>query len=152
MTKYIVVVGKPDSGKTSAIRRFLEDYANIPYHWKDITIVFSEKKVGNAIARAIGVTSSGDKPNDLSRDIAFLKARNCDVIVCAAHSTTRGSEQQLDVVDLPKQKIPNHKSFRVSATLNVVCKNALTTGNSLFIIDKINLRDRDAAALIEQHL
>ena len=90
MTKIIVVRGSNNSGKTSVIRRFLEksNVGKIPYERKDITVVVQAKKIPATCV--IGATSAGDPGADrikaLQQNLAFLRARNCDVIVCAART------------------------------------------------------------------
>jgi hypothetical protein len=105
MPTIIVVLGAKNSGKTSAVRKFLEDYANIPNQKKDITVVVPLKKRTWPKHEAIGVTSAGDLAATNSSNyneqwkalrgrLQFLEARDCYSIVTAARTSQNSKNIQ----------------------------------------------------------
>lgn len=97
MPKVIVVVGEPGSGKTSAIRQFLEDRGVfLKQSARDITLVIPIIKNGQTIIS--GITSAGDIVADVEDNRDCLKAYKCDVYVCAARLCTRQTSATYDVV------------------------------------------------------
>lgn len=84
MHKIIAVTGPGNSGKTGSIRQFLADRGIVYMRRGDITIVIPIRKAGRTLV--VGVASGGDTGAVAERNIRFLTARNCDIIICAAKS------------------------------------------------------------------
>lgn len=80
----IVVVGPPNSGKTTAIRAFVER----PYNFLKKTgpgeILVAIPVYKRTRRLWVGVASKGDSVKDAKNVLSQLFARNCDAIVCAA--------------------------------------------------------------------
>jgi predicted phosphoribosyltransferase len=83
--KMIVVLGPPNSGKTTAIREFV---ARRPYNYLrktgpgEILVAIPVRRQNQRLW--VGVASKGDSVNDVNNVLSQLFARNCDAIVCAA--------------------------------------------------------------------
>lgn len=98
------MVGRANTGKTTAIRQFVKLCGWEKLHGVEVKIVLPYKD------KWIGVASKGDSEKDVSTALNALHARDCDVIVCAARpnkvyaAVTQFASQegyQLHVVSTP---------------------------------------------------
>ena len=84
MPKVILVAGSYNTGKTSSIRKFVEN-RRIHHHKRgDISLIFPVLKTKRRLI--VGVASGGDNVSVVNKNIAFLGPRLCDVIVLASKS------------------------------------------------------------------
>ncbi len=83
--RVILVCGPANSGRTESIRRFLGSLGmHFPNRPSDVTVVVQIQKDG--ILRNLGITSAGEEPEAIKRNLQFLNRYPWDVIVCAAKS------------------------------------------------------------------
>lgn len=88
MPQIIWIRGTSNSGKTSSIRKFLENRGIFfPENPKDISVVLPIQKNGKTYK--IGVASAGDTAQLVMRNFTFLNPHNCDFIVCASKASGR---------------------------------------------------------------
>lgn len=82
--KIIVVLGPADTGKTTAIRQFLEGPGRRlrKIAAGEVKVILPVKRGGKT--RWVGVASKGDSPRDVAIALTEFQQRNCDVAVCAA--------------------------------------------------------------------
>ncbi|MBY3183348.1 hypothetical protein HFO24_16980 [Rhizobium laguerreae] len=84
MTKVIVVQGISSSGKTSSIRKFVEDLG-VFLPQGDIRLALPYQKGGRTFC--VGVSSAGDNVQALNAAFNFLLQLKCDFVVCASKSS-----------------------------------------------------------------
>ena len=84
MRKVILVSGTFNTGKTSSIRRFLENRGIFHDKRGDITAVIPIKKGKRTVA--LGVGSGGDNLQVVTRNTLFFDEHGWDVVVCASKS------------------------------------------------------------------
>ncbi|MES2984318.1 MAG: hypothetical protein V4735_03925 [Pseudomonadota bacterium] len=84
MHKIILVTGPSNSGKTSSIRRFLENRGIFHKQDGDLAIVLPLQKNGKTYV--VGIASGGDTLAIVQSNFVFFQPHNCDVIICASKS------------------------------------------------------------------
>ncbi len=124
----IAVVGPPNTGKTTAIRKFVEGPG---IRLKrvgpgEIKLVVRLKRSGTWVW--VGVASRGDSVADVKAVVQDFTSLNCDVIVCAARS---GSVQQALEIAATK----NGWRFNIVATSKITTTPGGSTAISQQTID-----------------
>ena len=112
--RVILVCGPANTGKTESIRRFLESLGIVfPKRPSDITIVMQIQKDG--ILRNLGVTSAGEEPEVIKRNLQFLNGHPWDVIICAAKSQGNTTDHVREFADSGRAELILVPTSRVDA-------------------------------------
>lgn len=86
MTKFIIVQGKTNTGKSTSIRLFLNNQGvHLPAAPKDFLIVLPLTRAGKTYI--LGVASAGDTLEIIKHNMNFFGLYGCDFIVCATKSS-----------------------------------------------------------------
>ncbi|MEH0070931.1 hypothetical protein V6L77_12350 [Pannonibacter sp. Pt2-lr] len=83
MPKLIVVYGTSNSGKTSSVVHFVENYRNVTASPFPELITFPIQKNGNWL---LGVAKDGDSARHVQSAVGLFASRNCDIVVCTTKS------------------------------------------------------------------
>ena len=119
--KIILVSGVGNSGKSSAIRLYLEMEGVFHLRRGDVTIVFPLRRK----RLLMGLASGGDNINIINRNFRFFDSHPCDVIVCASKSfgATRARVRELArqrgarLITISTTKVPANRRQQTNAAI-----------------------------------
>ena len=143
--KLIALIAPPNKGKSSSIKQF---YLNLIQKYriqkKDIIFLNDYTETNNLgllsqlhddicriviLNKKIGITSEGDYPRNLKKNIDSFINENCDIIVCACHEPDKENKfknllnkykNTFNVIELHKSYLSDSSDYSTTSIINYV--------------------------------